>query len=202
MALVPAMTRAGAALLAASVVSVWLIAVAGALLVFLSWLLCGVGLAVLARDTSTRRPARAGLVAVALAAAFALAGAGVTLGRGGRTLLATPGFDPSVVLVTFGITAAFWGAGIFVLLYERARGQKLATVGAWLLGVSLAWFVLDALARAGVVERGIAVGGQGLYPVMMVGAVLMLAAFARAVAALAGWRRPPDPEVTALDAAG
>lgn len=165
-------------LLLGGVVGVWLAAVSPSF-VLLSWALAGAGLAALGRDPLFRRPARAGLVALVAVVLLSLVGAGVTLGTRRRALVATPALDPTVVLVSFGIVAAFWGAGAFVLVHERARKERLAIVGAVLVGIGLVAFVWDALWRRGLASPPI-VAGSGFHTIMVVGAVLLFAALARA----------------------
>lgn len=168
----------GTVLLLAGVVSVWLVAVSPSF-VLVSWALAGGGLAALARDPALLRPARAGLVALVAVVLLSLVGAGVTFGTRTRALVATPTFDPTVVLVSFGIVAAFWGAGAFVLVHERARRERLALVGAVLMGIGLVAFVWDALWRHGLASPPI-VAGSGFHTMMVVGAMLLFAALARA----------------------
>lgn len=166
------------ALLLGGVLGVWLAAVSPAF-VFLSWALAGGGLAALARDPVFRRPARAGLVALVAVVLLSLVGAGVTFGTRTRALAATPTLDPTVVLVSFGIVGAFWGAGTFVLVHERAHRERLALVGAALVGIGLVAFVWEALWRRGLAPPPIA-AGSGFHTTMAIGAALLFAALARA----------------------
>lgn len=158
-----------------------LISVAGPALIFISWGLCATGLILLTRLPMLRRASVVGGVVLALVIILSLAGAGITLGRNAAVIVATPTLDPSVVLVSFGIVAAFWATGAFVLLYELARGQRLATVGTALVSVGLLGFVGEELSRAAVISRPfIAVSGSGLPTALVIGGIVLIASFVRA----------------------
>lgn len=171
------MGRLGVGLLLVGVVGVWLVALASAL-IFVSWAFSFAGLVLLARDVSFRRPARAGLVALVAVIILSVLGAGVTLGTKTMRLASTPALDPTAVLVSFGIVAAFWAAGVFVIVHEHARGERLGIIGAAAVGVGLVAFIWDALSRAGLAARPI-VSGSGLQTLMVAGAIILFAAFAR-----------------------
>lgn len=174
-------SRLGLGLLGGSVAAVMLISVAGPLLIFASWGLSAAGLLILARVPTLRRASISGTFVLATVVLLSLVGAGVTLGRKGAVIAATPTLDPSVVLVSFGIVAAFWAAGVFVLLYEVARGQRLAIIGTVLMSIGLLWFLSEELSRAGVIPRPfIAVSGSGLSGALVIGGIVLIASFARA----------------------
>lgn len=175
------MRRFGIGLLSSSLAAVILISLAGPGLIFVSWALAAASLMILARCADLRRAALAGAVTLAAVILLSLLGAGVTIGRGSKVLAVTPTLDPSVILVSFGIVASFWATAAFLLTYEAQRRQRLALAGAGVIALGLIAFVGDELARAGVTSRPlIAVGGSGPGALMVVGGVLLLAAFIRA----------------------
>jgi hypothetical protein len=173
------MRRLGLALLALSVVMVAAVS-ANPSFVFLSWALAVAAVVSLARDAESRRAAIAASVALTAAIVLAFVGAGVTLGRGGQVLAATPTFDPTSVLLSLGVAASWWTAGVFVLAYEIPRRRKLALAGAVVVGLGLFVFIGESLALAGLIARPfLGVGGGGLLDLLAIGALLVLASFVR-----------------------
>jgi hypothetical protein len=170
------MRRLGLALLAAGVVALWL----GPGALFASWGLALAGLVVLALDPLTRAPAGWALGALVACVVLGVAGAGVVVGFGGRTVADTPTLDPTTALEMLALVAVWIALAVLLVGLEWPRGRRLAAAGAALLALGILLGGLFELARHGdPLGLGIVVGPAALGPPVLLGGILLAASLVR-----------------------
>lgn len=170
----------GFGVLGVGVVLPWAYGLLGPWTIFLSWAAAAAGLVLLRREPELRRAATLGLVILVALVVAALAGAGVTMGRGGQVVAQTAALDPSIILVTLGLVAALLAAAALVALVETRRRQKLAWSALVLGAIAAASFVAHELARVGAIARPFfGVTGSATQMLLAASALLLGIAYVR-----------------------